>query len=134
MLSFRVGDLLEPLAVRAQPNETGKVCRRDLRRYYWLLALALESAPPAEEVTLRLVLARAEAALAEPTSDGDLTAALVGCLDLLPGWSALQLFALADRLESRLRTKGPLTTTADLGVRVSQGQVVRVGRGGGEGA
>lgn len=129
MLSFRVGDLLEPLAVRAQPNETGKICRRDLRRYYWLLALALESAPPADPVALAQVLARAEAALAEPTSDGDLTAALVGCLDLLPGWTPLQLFALADRLESRLRM-GPVSDLRLLGVKLGEGP----GQGGGEGA
>jgi len=104
MICFRAGDLLPALELRATASETGTVCRRDLRRYYWLLAVALESAPTIAPDALRAVLQRCRAALAEPSSAGDLTAALFACMDLLPGWNALQLFALADRVETLTRT------------------------------
>lgn len=120
MLSFRVGDLLAPLAERAQPNETGRVCRRDLRRYYWLLALALESAPPIAADVWEELAARARIALASPTAADDLAAAVFVCLGALPGWNPWQLFAVADRLEATYRRTG---TVLPEGVRVGQGAV-----------
>ena len=122
MISYRIGDLLDALTQRAGRSEVGGVCRRDLRRYYWLLSVALESAPPVTPAALDAVVERARAALEEDSSEGDLSAPLFACLDLLPGWNALQLFALADRLETLARRPGALLVAgpADLGVRVRQ--------------
>jgi hypothetical protein len=122
MISFRAGDLLDALSQRAARSEVGAVCRRDLRRYYWLLAVALESAPPVTPAALDAVVERARAALAEDSAEGDVSAPLFACLDLLPEWNALQLFALADRLETLARRPGALAVAgpADLGVRVKQ--------------
>lgn len=119
MICFRAGDLLPALERRASASETGTVCRRDLRRYYWLLAVALESAPTIAPDVLQAIRQRCRGALAEPSSAGDLTAALFTCLDLLPDWNALQLFALADRIETLTRTVGDRFGPPELGVRVS---------------
>ena len=108
MVSFRVGDLLTELTRRASPSQVGAVCRRDLRRYYWLLALARASAPPIAPHVEALLTRRAGAALAAPTADGDLTALVFAAVDVLPRgeWGPLQLLALADRLEYEHRTAG----------------------------
>ena len=74
MVSFRVGDLLEELTRRAPREQLGAVCRRDLRRYYWLLALGRAAAPPITPEDQATLAVRAGAALAAPSADGDLTA------------------------------------------------------------
>jgi hypothetical protein len=131
MLSFRAGDLLDALVQRAARSEVGAVCRRDLRRYYWLLSVALESAPPVTEATVDTLVARVSAALEQPSAAGDLSAPLFGCLDLLPGWNALQLLALADRLETLARRPGGLrgARTSSHGSEALGVRLVRAGEG-----
>ena len=99
MISFRAGDLVEELRKRGSSSQVGAICRRDLRRYYWLLAVSLASAgriPKAARLALRVRVAAARAA---PTARGDLTSAVFAVAEVLPNWSPLQLLALADQLE-----------------------------------
>lgn len=119
MICFRAGDLLPALAPRAAPSETGSVCRRDLRRYYWLLAVALEGAPPIPADVWPDLAARASAALSTPTATDDLAAALFVCLGALPGWDPLALYAVADRLETAQRRGLPLDDPAQIGIKLS---------------
>ena len=99
MISFRAGDLVEELRKRGSSSQMGAICRRDLRRYYWLLAVALASAPPIGPLEWAPLRARLAAARAAPTAAGDLSAAVFAAGEVLPDWSPLQLLALADQLE-----------------------------------
>ena len=99
MISFRAGDLVEELGKRGSSSQVGAICRRDLRRYYWVMAVSLASAPAIAEESWAPIARRVAAARSCPTADGDLTAVVYALSDLLPGWSAVQLLALADRLE-----------------------------------
>ena len=113
-VGFAAGPLAPALALRGEPADASAIARRDLRRYYWLLGVALDSAPPIAPGTWERLLQRAGAALAEPTSAGDLTATVYAAVDLLPigtthgarGWTAIQLLALADVMEHTARRCG----------------------------
>lgn len=143
MIQFTLRELLPALLARTRPQDANARCRQDLRRYYWLLAVSLESAPPIPLPTWHQLLERCAVALAEPTSQGDLTATLFAAADLLPignphtrsGWTPIQLLALADCMEATARLHGveALPGLAQVGsqgrVRVRSG-LVRAGKGG----
>ena len=99
MICFRAGTLVGPLEQRTTPSQAGSRCRQDLARYYWLLAVSLAGAPAVTDETLEAIVERVRAALSSPAADGDLTAVMVAAHDLLPDWSAVALFALADACE-----------------------------------
>ena len=115
MISFRAGDLVEELRKRGSSSQVGAVCRRDLRRYYWVMAVSLASAPAIAEDSWAPIAQRVAAARASPTADGDLSAVVYALSDLLPGWSAVQLLALADRLEHDGAWGEPATVIAASG-------------------
>jgi hypothetical protein len=144
-LVFRAGALAEALAARGEPEDANALARRDLRRYYWLLAVALESAPAIPAPLWERLQRRCAAALAEPTAMGDLSATVYAAVDVLPigsahgkdGWTAIQLLALADALERAVHQKGGVS---GLGWLVELGEVKvshrppRRAVGGGEGS
>jgi hypothetical protein len=106
MVCFRAGPLASDLAQRAGKGAIGAVARRDLGRYYWLLLVALAGSPPLSEDLLGELARYATAALEAPSADGDLTAVVFACAQVLPGWAPLQLLALADALERAPRDPG----------------------------
>lgn len=134
-ITFTVADLLPALQDRCRPQDANAICRRDLRRYYWLLAVALVSAPAIPQARWEELLARCTAALGAETSQGDLTATLFAAADLLPignpharsGWTPIQLLALADRMESVVALYG-VAALAGLAHPVSNGRV-KIGEG-----
>jgi len=113
MISFRAGLMAPELRRRARPGEVGAIAKRDLQRYYWLVQVALAGAPPVTPPALQILLERSRAALGADTAERDLSAAVYACAEALPGWSALQLLALADALE-RIHRRRNTVTLADL--------------------
>lgn len=122
MVCFRAGPLACDLAARARKGGVGGAARRDLGRYYWLCRVALAGSPPLSveqtQELARLGTAALEAEAGAPGANGaDLTALVFACAEVLPGWTPLQLLALADALERAPRDPGGrITAEAVVGV------------------
>ena len=115
MVCFRAGPLACDLGQRARKGGVGAAARRDLGRYYWLLVVALAGSPPLSEAQTEALSRRATAALLAPSADGDQTAVVFACAEVLPGWAPLQLLALADALERAPRDPGGRLTAEAVG-------------------
>src|SRR5262245_38061084 len=116
MVSFRAGATAGELRRRASAGPVGGIAKRDLARYYWLLRVTLAGSPVISPEVRPTLTERVTAALEQDEQAEDLTAVVFACHEVLPGWTPLQLLALADSLERLHRRGKRLTVEAALEV------------------